>query len=118
MRTWETATAAQQGVLRNNRRWVLILMAMRLPWQAGSLPDCPAPHFAQNKSASLRDIGDGVLCLEFHSKMNTIDAEIIAMLGESVDREGIKAQLRNGVLVLKLPKAERARARRITVEAS
>ena len=39
-------------------------------------------------------------------------------LGESVDRNGIKAQLKNGVLVLKLPKAERARARRITVEAS
>ena len=39
-------------------------------------------------------------------------------LGESVDRDGIKAQLRNGVLVLKLPKAERARARRIAVEAS
>ena len=39
-------------------------------------------------------------------------------LGESVDRNGIKAQLRNGVLVLKLPKAERARARRITVETS
>jgi HSP20 family protein len=39
-------------------------------------------------------------------------------LGESVDRNGIKAQLKNGVLVLKLPKAERARARRIAVEAS
>ena len=39
-------------------------------------------------------------------------------LGESVDRNGIKAQMKNGVLILKLPKAERARARRISVEAS
>jgi HSP20 family protein len=40
------------------------------------------------------------------------------MLGETIDREKIKAQMKNGVLVLKLPKAERARARRISVEAA
>jgi HSP20 family molecular chaperone IbpA len=39
-------------------------------------------------------------------------------LGEMIDRDGIKAQMKNGVLVLKLPKAERARARKITVEAA
>jgi HSP20 family protein len=39
-------------------------------------------------------------------------------LGELIDREGIKAQLKDGVLVLRLPKAERARARRITVDAA
>ena len=39
-------------------------------------------------------------------------------LGEMIDREAIKAQLKNGVLVLKLPKAEHARARRINVEAA
>jgi HSP20 family molecular chaperone IbpA len=39
-------------------------------------------------------------------------------LGEMIDRDAIKAQMKNGVLVLKLPKAERARARRITVEAA
>jgi len=32
-----------------------------------------------NDSASLIDLGDGVICLEFHSKMNAIDAEIGAM---------------------------------------
>ncbi len=32
-----------------------------------------------NDSASLIDLGDGVICLEFHSKMNAIDADIGAM---------------------------------------
>jgi 3-hydroxyacyl-CoA dehydrogenase len=39
----------------------------------------------ENKGASLIDIGDGVLCLEFHTKMNTLDADIRAMLVASVD---------------------------------
>jgi HSP20 family protein len=37
-------------------------------------------------------------------------------LGETIEREQIKAQLQNGVLTLHLPKAERARSRRIAVE--
>lgn len=32
-----------------------------------------------NKSASLIDLGDGVLCLEFHSKANAVDTQIIEM---------------------------------------
>jgi 3-hydroxyacyl-CoA dehydrogenase len=39
----------------------------------------------ENKGASLRDLGDGVLCLEFHTKMNTLDENIRAMLVEAVD---------------------------------
>ena len=39
-------------------------------------------------------------------------------LGEAIDRERIKAQLQNGVLTLHLPKAERARSRRISVQAA
>jgi len=39
-------------------------------------------------------------------------------LGETIDRAGIKALVKNGVLTLHLPKAERARARRIEVEAA
>ena len=37
-------------------------------------------------------------------------------LGEAIDRDKIQAQLRNGVLTLRLAKAERARPRRITVQ--
>jgi 3-hydroxyacyl-CoA dehydrogenase len=39
----------------------------------------------ENDGASLYDIGDNVVCLEFHSKMNAIDADIISMLHKSVD---------------------------------
>jgi len=34
----------------------------------------------QNAAASLVDLGDGVACLEFHSKMNSLDAESLDML--------------------------------------
>jgi 3-hydroxyacyl-CoA dehydrogenase len=40
----------------------------------------------RNGSASILDLGDGVFCLEFHSKMNAIDGDIIAMAGKAVDR--------------------------------
>src|SRR5215204_5649673 len=36
-------------------------------------------ELASNYSASLLDLGDGVLCLEFHSKGNSIDAQIVEM---------------------------------------
>jgi HSP20 family protein len=39
-------------------------------------------------------------------------------LGEAIDRDGIKAEVRNGVLTLRLPKAARARVRRIAVQAA
>ena len=37
----------------------------------------------KNHGASLVDIGDGVLCVEFHTKLNTLDNDVIAMLGEA-----------------------------------
>lgn len=44
-----------------------------------------AKPVAKNGSASLWDIGDGVLCLEFHSKMNAIDPDTLGMVKKSVD---------------------------------
>ncbi|MBP7337830.1 3-hydroxyacyl-CoA dehydrogenase/enoyl-CoA hydratase family protein [Niveispirillum sp.] len=38
----------------------------------------------KNGSASLWDIGDGVLCLEFTSKMNALDADIMAMIRKAM----------------------------------
>ncbi|MGZ4779696.1 MAG: enoyl-CoA hydratase/isomerase family protein, partial [Thermoanaerobaculia bacterium] len=44
----------------------------------------------ENKGASLIDIGDRVLCLAFHTKMNTLDDDVRSMIVESV------AELENG----------------------
>ncbi len=52
-------------------------------------------ELASNDSASLLDLGDGVLCLEFHSKGNSIDAAMVEMGNraltalESDDWEGL-----------------------------
>jgi len=40
---------------------------------------------AGNAGASFIDIGDGVACLEFHSKMNAIGEDIISMIVQSSD---------------------------------
>ncbi len=39
---------------------------------------------AKNASASLWDIGDGVLCLEFTSKMNAMDPQILSMIQQAI----------------------------------
>ena len=41
---------------------------------------------AENESASLVDLGDGVLLVEFHSKMNTFDIGTFQMLHAAVER--------------------------------
>ena len=38
-----------------------------------------------NSSASLVDIGDDVFCIEFHTKMNAINAEIVDSIGQALD---------------------------------
>ncbi|TAK64017.1 3-hydroxyacyl-CoA dehydrogenase/enoyl-CoA hydratase family protein [Methylobacter sp.] len=45
-----------------------------------------APAVLENPSASLWDIGDGVACLEFHSKMNTLDMDSLAMVRQSIEK--------------------------------
>jgi 3-hydroxyacyl-CoA dehydrogenase len=42
----------------------------------------------KNGSASLWDIGDGILCLEFHSKMNAIDPDTLGMVKKAVETIG------------------------------
>jgi 3-hydroxyacyl-CoA dehydrogenase len=69
----------------------------RLP--SGEYKNVPRPegvvtlsdHKAGNKplikgnSASAWDIGDGVVCLEFHSKMNSIDPSILLTINQTID---------------------------------
>jgi 3-hydroxyacyl-CoA dehydrogenase len=51
------------------------------------LPDLKSRNkiVKENGSASLVDIGDGIVCLEFHTKMNSIDDGLTSMLTEACD---------------------------------
>ncbi len=40
---------------------------------------------AKNSSASFWDLGDGVACLEFHSKMNSLDPDSMTMAARAID---------------------------------
>ena len=44
-----------------------------------------AKPVARNGSASLWDVGDGVICLEFHSRMNALDTDTIAMTRKAIE---------------------------------
>ncbi len=46
-----------------------------------------------NRAASIWDLGDGVACLELHSKLNSINAETISMIREAskIDKRGFRA---------------------------
>ncbi|MEB4591420.1 3-hydroxyacyl-CoA dehydrogenase/enoyl-CoA hydratase family protein [Candidatus Thiothrix sp. Deng01] len=44
-----------------------------------------AEPLLENDAASLWDIGDGVACLEFHSKLNSLDPQILEMIEETVE---------------------------------
>ncbi|MBM4392528.1 MAG: 3-hydroxyacyl-CoA dehydrogenase/enoyl-CoA hydratase family protein [Deltaproteobacteria bacterium] len=63
--------------------------APRVPRSVGqlSLADVKARggEIDSNVSASLLDLGDGVLGLEFHSKMNALDDAIFPMYGKALD---------------------------------
>ncbi|MDC9727715.1 MAG: 3-hydroxyacyl-CoA dehydrogenase NAD-binding domain-containing protein [Methyloprofundus sp.] len=55
---------------------VLLLADIKLQKQA----------ILENDSASLWDIGEGVACFEFHSKMNTFDRDTLGLLKQSINR--------------------------------
>ena len=52
----------------------------------------------KNSGASVIDLGDGVFCLEFHTKMNAIGGEILSMVHKAVKRteeEGVGLVIAN-----------------------
>lgn len=66
-------------------------------WRQGALPPAkpgllllreatPTHLVDRNPDASLVDLGDGVLAVTFHSKMNTIGADTVAMMRKGLDR--------------------------------
>jgi 3-hydroxyacyl-CoA dehydrogenase len=52
----------------------------------------------ENGSARLIDIGDGVICVEFNSKMNAIDEDLIAMINNGLDMLEAKPDVAGMVL--------------------
>lgn len=53
----------------------------------------------KNGSASVWDIGDGVLCLEFTSKMNTLDPDIMAMIRQVIAAIGTGAGAHKALVI-------------------
>ncbi|MEN9933504.1 MAG: hypothetical protein RLZZ387_83 [Chloroflexota bacterium] len=62
-------------------------VAYEYPAGVLSLEDLRADgrELARNPSASILDLGDGVLCLEFHTKMNAFDPLITEMGGRALE---------------------------------
>jgi 3-hydroxyacyl-CoA dehydrogenase len=56
-----------------------------VPYDPKEIELAQLPVVKENKGASLRDMGDGVLCLEFHTKMNTLDGDVRALTVEAID---------------------------------
>ena len=50
------------------------------------------------------------------SEWNTVDFQRVLTLSDDVDREGIKAKIKNGVLRLTLPKRTQSRIKKVTVQ--
>jgi 3-hydroxyacyl-CoA dehydrogenase len=42
----------------------------------------------KNSGASVVDLGDGVACIEFHSKMNTLGADILSLISQTLKPNG------------------------------
>ena len=84
----EAARAADPDVLRDGVPALLQQPRIREGLVPPAAPDLQILRSAKERSrivkrnpgASLVDLGDGVLCVEFHSKMNSIGADTIQML--------------------------------------
>jgi 3-hydroxyacyl-CoA dehydrogenase len=64
------------GAYRERRRAEGVLLLADIKRQREPL--------AGNASASLWDIGDGVVCLEFHTKMNALDPQVLEMIQQAI----------------------------------
>jgi 3-hydroxyacyl-CoA dehydrogenase len=71
---FDVATSASKKV--EEPRGILILRSLK---DAGK-------EVERNSGASLIDLGDGVVCCEFHAKMNAIGADLITMINKGLKR--------------------------------
>jgi enoyl-CoA hydratase/carnithine racemase len=78
------STASRRAACRSSTRWrVPRHRAARGRAAAADVKRRSKP-LLKSGAASLWDIGDGVACLEFHSKMNALDPEILGLIGKAV----------------------------------
>jgi 3-hydroxyacyl-CoA dehydrogenase len=59
---------------------------VRLPGHGAGVALKGLKMVGENAGATLRDMGDGVACLEFHTKLNALDDDVMNMLNEAMDR--------------------------------
>lgn len=71
------------GQYRDLERRTGVLVLSDLKRARGVVKTSPA--------ASLVDLGDGVLCVEFHSKMNTLGDDAVEMLSAALEQHGFQA---------------------------
>jgi 3-hydroxyacyl-CoA dehydrogenase len=55
--------------------------------------------FRKNPGASLIDVGDGIACIEFHSKMNTLGQDIVVFLREALSPENAAVKNFRGFVI-------------------
>jgi 3-hydroxyacyl-CoA dehydrogenase len=63
---------------------------VQVPPGVGSVEVIKKAHgvVKKNSGASLVDVGDGVACIEFHSKLNTLGADIVQMITDTLKPGG------------------------------
>ena len=58
----------------------------------------PGAIIEGNDQASLIDLGDGVACVEFHSKMNSLNAKVVSVLSDALDSLSSRGDFRGLVI--------------------
>jgi 3-hydroxyacyl-CoA dehydrogenase len=88
------ATGAHESLARPEGEYTLALLKVTYTAENAQeqivatvdAPRVPGAILRDNRSVSLVSLGDGIACLEFHTKFNTIDADMLAALKEAVEQ--------------------------------
>jgi len=77
--------------MREGRRFYFDINSKQMEREPGAdnliiLKNLDSRVVSKNSGASLLDLGDGVFCCEFHTKMNAIDGDIVGMIHQGLDR--------------------------------
>ena len=83
------AANAEKLLASGKNSWYLDA-AVEIPQGVWSVEAAKKSHgvVKRNAGASLVDLGDGVACIEFHSKMNTLGGDIVALITQTLRPNG------------------------------